>query len=217
MKVFFLNLFSALMVVNLAIAQDATNFKNTNDIRERAAAACLQEADQLLAEYLKEYDVGIKGELKSIKDGSFVAPALMVPGKLPLPQSCLEKAAVGNVGAVKSSRFEGFPRLDTTVANIINENEMLVKFEEQFYDARGELHRIIKGFVLKMPTANLADGKKLLLDHVFAVTGTQQFKTGGAPRTFLVLEAVDGAWLKAEVAKRMPRSTMERIRKAIAD
>jgi hypothetical protein len=184
------------------------------DGKELAVAACLQEADRLLTEYAKASKterVKLKKKLQAIKDGGAVAPALVDPGEELGDKSQLEAIVVGKVGALKSSAFEGFPRLDVTVFRVLGKDEMLAKLQEQFYDRRGELHDLTKGFLVKMPTAKLVDGQKLPLDGVAAITGTYQLKTSVPPRTFFVLEVIDAAWLKAEVGKRMSKSTRDRI------
>jgi hypothetical protein len=60
------------------------------------------------------------------------------------------------------------------------------------------------------------DDEKLSFDCPFVVSGTYQYETPVGTKTVLVFEQIDPEWLKAEVKKRLPLSTVKRIDEALA-
>ena len=67
-------------------------------------------------------------------------------------------------------------------------------------------------FLVKMSTAGCVDDQSFTLKGLFVVSGRHQYKTvAGGSKTVFVLERIDPEWLKAEVKKRMPPSTINRV------
>ena len=96
---------------------------------------------------------------------------------------------------------------------------MLMKTKYGDMDKDGQqglnFHELI--CLVKMPTKDYVDDQELKIKGLFVVSGRQQYKTAiGGTRTVYVLEKIDAEWLKGEVKKRMPASTINRVVEVLA-
>jgi len=117
-------------------------------------------------------------------------------GMFPLPIFSLGSMAVGDAGLIGV--------YNVRIRQIIDENQMLVQWSSD------------PPFLVKVPTKGLVDDRTFPLYGFFVVSGTRKYETVvGGTNTVFVLEQVDLEWLRAEVKKRMPPSTISSIAEAI--
>lgn len=161
---------------------------------ENAKASCIAGCEKRLSDLEKELE-GLR------------------TGDIPIPELSPFESHIGEAGIIKLPLCEGFP--PAVIFQIVDKSQMLVNVKRQSYTP--EYHIENKMFLLKTPTEGRADNEKLPLDFCVAVSGTHQYTTvNGGSHTVFVLEKIDPEWLRAEVKKRMPSSTIDRVADVLA-
>lgn len=199
------------------------------DGKEIAVAYMLGEPDRLLARLAEEKDEAAHIAKRDIRDASQVKKVILeLEGKLQeikdtgtaqIPDLRFDSIGVGKAGGFTYNVNRaagtyvvspGYPSATKTL-QVIDNNQVLLEIKYGQVDSGGfYYHQMI--CLVKMPTKDCVDDQDVKVKGCFVVSGRQQYKTviGGTKMVF-ALEKIDPEWLKAEVKKRMPPSTINRV------